>query len=236
MRPPAPPRSSGCPLGARSSRETAGLTRILAVADEVDESLTADKLARLKPDFVVSCRDLPFDYLEYLVSLVDVPLLFVPGNHDPCLRPADVTWTPLQRERVQPGAAGCDNIDGKVIGVGGLRVADLGGSLRYKAGANQYTQAQMRWRVLSLELRVRLKRVRRDRKLDVVVTHAPPYGTSTAVDAAHVGFVAFQQIIRAVHPQLLIHGHVHPYGRAQPEREVSGTRIVNAVPSRLIEL
>jgi Icc-related predicted phosphoesterase len=35
---------------------------------------------------------------------------------------------------------------------------------------------------------------------------------------------------------VVIHGHVHPYGRAMPERNIGATRIVNAVPSRLIEL
>jgi Icc-related predicted phosphoesterase len=184
----------------------------------------------------VSCGDLPFDYLEYVVSLADVPLLYVPGNHDPSLRPVDTTFSPLLVEPVRPGPAGCDNIDGRVVEMAGLHVAGLGGCLRYREGANQYTQAQMRRRVLSIEVRVRLKRVRRGRKLDVVVTHAPPYGTSTAVDAAHVGFVSFHQLIRDQRPQLLVHGHVHPYGRVQPERDLDGTRIVNAVPSRLVEL
>lgn len=170
------------------------------------------------------------------MSLADVPLLYVPGNHDPSLRPVDTTWSPLKLENVQPGPSGCDNIDGRVVEVAGHRVAGLGGSLRYRSGANQYTQAQMRWRVLNVELRVRLKRSRRGRKLDVLVTHAPPYGTSTAVDAAHMGFFAFHQLIRAQHPVLLVHGHVHPYGRAHPERVVDGTRIVNAVPSRLVEI
>ena len=184
----------------------------------------------------MSCGDLPFDYLEYVVSLADVPLLYVPGNHDPSLRPVDTTWAPLRLENAQPGPAGCDNIDGRLVEVAGHRVAGLGGSLRYRSGANQYTQAQMRWRVLNVELRVRLKRARRGRKLDLLVTHAPPYGTSTAVDAAHVGFVAFHHLIKDQHPLLLVHGHVHPYGKAQPERDLDGTRIVNAVPSRLLEI
>ena len=202
----------------------------------MDETLTADKMSRLKPDLVVSCGDLPFDYLEYLVSLADVPLLYVPGNHDPSLRPVDTTWSPLRHESIQRGPAGCDNIDGRVVDVAGLRVAGLGGSFRYRSGANQYSQAQMRWRVAALEFRIRLKRVRRGRKLDALVTQAPPYRASAAVDPAHVGFAAFLQVIRDLHPLLLVHGHVHPYGRPQPEREVGATRIVNAVPSRLVEI
>jgi Icc-related predicted phosphoesterase len=120
--------------------------------------------------------------------------------------------------------------------VHGLRVAGLGGCLRYRPGPNQYTQAEMRWRGLSLEFRIRMKRVRDGRKLDVFITHAPPFGVAEAKDAAHVGFVAFHRIIRGLQPVLLVHGHIHPYGRTQPERRVDGTRIVNAVPSRLIEI
>jgi Icc-related predicted phosphoesterase len=90
--------------------------------------------------------------------------------------------------------------------------------------------------VLNLEFRIRTKRVRAGRKLDLFVTHAPPFGVAEAKDAAHVGFVAFHRIIKSLHPVLLVHGHIHPYGRIQPERLVDGTRIVNAVPSRLIEI
>jgi Icc-related predicted phosphoesterase len=78
--------------------------------------------------------------------------------------------------------------------------------------------------------------VRGGRKLDVLITHAPPFGVTEAEDAAHVGFVAFHRIIRGLHPLLLVYGHVHPYGRMQPEGRVDGTRIVNAIPSRLIEI
>jgi Icc-related predicted phosphoesterase len=94
----------------------------------------------------------------------------------------------------------------------------------------------MRWRVLSLEFRTRLKPARAGRKLDVFITHAPPFGLAEAKDAAHVGFAGFHRIIRGLHPVLLVHGHIHPYGRTQPERRLDGTRIVNAIPSRLIEI
>lgn len=185
---------------------------------------------------MVSCGDLPFDYLEYLVSRLDVPLLYVPGNHDPSVSPPNATWLSLQQEPPVPGPEGCDNVDGRVLEVRGLRIAGLGGSLRYKEGPNQYTQAQMRWRALSLEFRLQMKRVRAGRKLDVFITHAPPFGVGEEKDAAHVGFAAFHWIIQDLHPTLVVHGHVHPYGRAQPERNVGGTRIVNAVPSRVIEI
>ncbi len=190
----------------------------------------------IRPDLVLSCGDLPFDYLEYLVSRLDVPLLYVPGNHDPSLKMPDLSWMPLQAEVPRPGPAGCDNIDGRVVEVRGLRIAGLGGSLRYRPGPNQYTQAQMGRRALRLEVRIRFRRVRNARKLDVLVTHAPPFGLVPPRDPAHAGFVAFTRLIKNFRPLLHVHGHVHPYGRQIAERHIGSTRIVNAVPSRVIDL
>lgn len=192
----------------------------------------------MRPDVVLGCGDLPFDYLEYLVSRLDVPVLYVPGNHDPSLRPPDTTWTPLRAavEPPPPGPEGCTNIDGRVIEVQGTRFAGLGGSLRYKEGPNQYSQGQMGRRALKLELRLRLNRVSRGRKLDVLVTHAPPFGLAEAHDSAHVGFVAFLRLIRNFKPVLAVHGHVHPFGRVLPERRLGATRVINVVPTRLIEI
>ena len=192
----------------------------------------------INADLVLSCGDLPFDYLEYIVSRLDVPLLYVPGNHDVSLKPPDMSWMPLRTElpKPPPGPEGCINIDGRVVEAEGLRIAGLGGSLRYKAGPNQYSQAQMGMRALAMEFRVRLNRVRDGRKLDVLVTHAPPYGLAAAEDSAHVGFVAFLRLIRNFQPLLAVHGHVHPYGRVVPERRVGKTRVINVVPTRMIEL
>ncbi len=149
-----------------------------------------------------------------------MPLLYVPGNHDASLKPPDMSWMPLRSElpKAPPGPEGCVNIDGRVVEAEGLRIAGLGGSLRYKEGPNQYSQAQMGMRALALELRLRLKRVRDGRKLDVLVTHAPPYGLAAAEDSAHVGFVAFLRLVRNFQPLLAVHGHV------------------NVVPTRMIEL
>jgi hypothetical protein len=211
--------------------------RILAVADEVDEAFYGDRLTRIRPDVVIGCGDLPFDYLEYLVSRLDVPLLYVPGNHDPSLKPPDTTWTPLRFTGAPaPGPLGCIDIDGRVSEVHGFRIAGLGGSLRYREGPNQYTQGQMSRRALRLEVALRLKLARRGRKLDVLVTHAPPFGAAEAQDAAHVGFVAFHRLIRTFRPALALHGHVHPYGHAVTERQIGPTRVVNVIASRLVEI
>ena len=185
---------------------------------------------------MLGCGDLPFDYLEYLVSRLDVPLLYVPGNHDASLRPVDLTWLPNRGDAPVLGPQGCIDIDGRVVDELGVRIAGLGGSLRYKDGPNQYTQAQMGRRALQLELSLRLRRGNRGRKLDILVTHAPPFGLAEAQDPAHVGFTAFVRLIRHFRPLLAVHGHIHPFGRELPETRLESTRVVNVVPSRVIEL
>jgi len=208
------------------------MTRILAVADEVDEALYEDTLYELKPDLILSAGDLPFDYLENLVTRAGVPLLYVPGNHDPDVQFRRNTYGPVVVEEPIPGPQGCDNIDGKLVQVGGLRVAGLGGSLRYREGPNQYSQSGMRRRALGMELRARLRR----RRPDVLLTHAPPQGCGDGEDLAHQGFQAFHRVVNVLRPRLLVHGHLHPYGRKRDDRRLGETLVVNAVPYRLLEV
>lgn len=210
--------------------------RILAVADEVDPVLTSDRLARLAPDVIVSCGDLPFDYLDRVTTSANALLVSVPGNHDPVAPgPARaLVGVPglgslaSRPAKAQPGL----NLDGRIAEVAGLRFAGLGGAVRYREGPNLYTQRQMRWRALGLELRARL----RGRRPDVLVTHAAPLGLGDEDDPAHRGFAAFLRLARVLRPRLLIHGHIHPYGRHLPDRRIGNTRVVNAVPHRVLEV
>jgi Icc-related predicted phosphoesterase len=212
------------------------MTRILAIADEVDEALYTDKLTQLRPDVVMSAGDLPFDYLEYIVSRLDVPLVYVPGNHDAELRSSDPTWTPLGADAAESGPLGCMNADGRVVVAAGLRIAGLGGSMRYRRGPNQYSEVEMRWRALSLGVRVKLNPFRTAGRVDVLLTHAPPFGWGSKDDLAHRGFAAFVPLVKDLAPKVLIHGHIHPYGRGRPERFLGDTQVVNAVPLRLVEI
>jgi hypothetical protein len=217
------------------------MPRILAVADEVDESLGGEALAQLRPDLVLSAGDLPFDYLEYLVTVLNVPLLYVPGNHDPDLRERreELAWPPS----IQPkdsgdpvGPLGCTNVDGRIEDVAGIRVAGLGGSLRYREGPNQYTQREMRRRARRLRRQATAWGLRGRRGVDVLLTHAPPFGVGDEDDPAHRGFEALPELVERLSPKLLVHGHIHPYGQVKPDRQLGTTTVVNAVPFRLLEV
>lgn len=141
-----------------------------------------------KIDLILSAGDLKAEYLTFLVTMLNCPLLYVHGNHDGSY------------EKRPP--EGCDCVDGRVAEVKGLRVAGLGGSYRYSGGPHQYTEAQMRRRIR------RLRRKLRD-GVDILLTHAPAAGYGDREDMAHRGFEAFTEFMDAYGPAYLIHGHVH---------------------------
>jgi Icc-related predicted phosphoesterase len=205
--------------------------RLLAVADEVTEALWGDTLLEFGPDVIVSCGDLPFEYLENLVSRTDKPLLYVPGNHDPELKPSTL-YAGMSAQDDGVGPAGCESIDGRIVEAAGLRFAGLGGSLRYRPGPNQYTQRQMAWRAWRLRTRAWLTR----QGVDVLVTHAPPAGYGDSEDAPHHGFTSLIGLVQRLSPRLLIHGHVNNYGPKAAELVIGRTRIVNVIPFKLIDL
>lgn len=207
--------------------------RILCVADEVD-SLVHSIRARERfgdVDLVVSAGDLPMDYLSYIVSVLNKPLLFVFGNHN---------LSELRRYRPEPGDApapshdyandsGATYVGFKLRREAGLIVLGLGGSMRYNAGPNQFTQAQMWARVLWLAPALLWNRLVHGRAVDLVLTHAPPAGVHDRPDVCHRGFAAFNWLMRVWKPRWLVHGHIHLYDAA--EERVSrylDTTVVNA--------
>ena len=215
------------------------MPRILAVADEPFPGLP--DVLHSRPDVIVSCGDIPWEDLERIVDAVNAPLLFVPGNHDPALTPSSVALLGLPTIADphlvdSPGPRGGSNVDGRVEDVAGLRIAGLGGSIRYRLGPNQYTQTEMRRRARRLRRRIAWKQLRDGRGVDVVIAHSPPRGLGDENDGPHEGFDAFHDLIGRLRPKLFLHGHIHPYGIARPDRRLNGTRIVNVVPYKVIDL
>lgn len=207
------------------------MTKILAVSDQVVERIyTLAVSGHFRDvDFLLGCGDLPYTYLEYLLSVLNVPLYYVPGNHDPIYNPY----------RKLSYAEGGSNLDLKTASVKGFFLAGLGGSIRYRPdGVNQYTQEQAFSRAFKLTLQVLFNRLRYGRNLDILITHSPPFGIHDEDTGAHQGLKALNFLIRVVHPRYHLHGHTHFY-RSNLENSVTQidqTTVMNIFPYRVIEI
>ncbi|HSG80294.1 MAG TPA: metallophosphoesterase [Acidimicrobiia bacterium] len=229
------------------------MPRILAISDEIDRSLSVERLREIAPDIVVSCGDLPAGYLERIADATNRRVLFVPGNHDPDLTPVkdryarsaasgdsgvsvgvpsfESLWEPDDRL-----PAGGENLDLVVAETKGLRIAGVGGSIRYRPGPNQYTDREMAKRVRRLVRRARRGRRGAGRLVDIVIAHSPPRDVGDGPDDPHRGFSAFHDLVASLRPRYLLHGHVHPHGFDKPDRAMGDTTVVNVIPHRVLEI
>lgn len=216
------------------------MVRVLAVADEIEESLFGRRLLSVHPELVLAAGDLPWDYLEHIASTVDAPVVFVPGNHDPALPAGRRTRGGLHLLAGMPVAdprpLGARNADLDVVDAAGLRIAGLGGCVRYRDGPNMYTQQEYSRRARTLLRRVRRHGRRFPGPVDVLLTHAPPRGLGDGPDRAHEGIEALHGVLTVLRPRWHLHGHVHPYGQPRPDRRVGGTTVRNVIPSRVIDV
>ncbi|MGD9986721.1 metallophosphoesterase family protein [Pseudonocardia sp.] len=215
------------------------MVRALAVSDEEVAGLRTDAVRRLGVDVVVAAGDLPFDYLAELCDRTDRPGVLVPGNHDADLsgyRQHRGMWTRAGHPSPWPGPAGFVDADGRVVDVAGLRVAGLGGSVRYRPGPNQWSQAEQTRRARRLVRTARRLHRRDGRDVDVLLTHAPPRACGDREDGPHHGFDCLHAVVSALRPRVLLHGHIHPHGEAVPDRRIGTTRVINVVGRRVLEL
>jgi len=214
---------------------------VLAVSDEVDDVLLADLHAVRRPQLIVACGDLPFEYLGQLMNRLDAPLVFVPGNHDPDISGYRISRAGLPLRAGLPARPpwpdGAINAEQWIVDAAGLRLAGLGGCRRYSAGAKQYTEWQQAGRARALARRAWWRGVRDGRGVDVLLTHAPPLGIHDQPDLCHRGFDAFNWLVRRFQPSYHLHGHIHLYDRrAESVTRVGATEVMNVYPYRELTL
>jgi hypothetical protein len=227
--------------------------KILVVADKVQDYVYSPGLKERMPEveLVLSCGDLPFYYLEFIVSSLNVPLLYVFGNHNtfeylghkskpqmpgPTTDPIRKMYGPMGQVKWAP--EGCINVDERVIRHKGLLIGGLEGSMRYKPDApHQYTEGQMRFKIARMSLWLTYARIRWGRPLDILITHAPPYHIHDGQDLPHRGFKAFLSFMDRFQPRYFIHGHRHVYHLQRPEvSQYRQTTVINIYGHSLMEV
>ncbi|CAN5551247.1 metallophosphoesterase [soil metagenome] len=200
--------------------------KILFISDRVEQFLYGRSLNNYAAgvEAVISCGDLSFDYMEYILTFLGVPLYYVLGNHDP---------SPDGEAR--PG--GCTPLDGEVLDIGGVTVAGLSGSQAYSYGPNQYTERQMCRRAWSMSARIWRRKLLGKPVPKLFVSHSPPFGLGDREDRPHVGYEAFVGLIDRYEPDLWAHGHVHLYSPKDSRiTNRNRTKVVNVYGHQILDV
>jgi Icc-related predicted phosphoesterase len=203
--------------------------KFLCISDQIDPIIYS-KLIRERfgdIDVVLFAGDLSSEYIDFIVSSLNVPSFFVCGNHD--TYKLDM-------------ANGASYIGGKVVRCKidkqtTLLVAGASGSIRYNPGQYQYTESQMFFMLLKMLPALLYNKIRYGRYIDVFLAHAPPYHIHDLADSCHTGFKCFRWFARKFSPAFMIHGHIHLYD-LQSERctRYHRTTIINAYSYYVFEL
>lgn len=194
--------------------------KILVVSDVESKYLydfySPEKLEGV--ELIIGCGDLSEEYLEFLVTMANCPLLYIHGNHD---------------DHFKREPEGCICIDDEFYEYKGIRFVGLGGSYRYKDGKYMYTERQMKHRVQRLWFKIR-----KHGGFDVLVTHAPARHLNDFDNLTHRGFSCFNLLLERYSPKLFLHGHVHTnYGARIPRKTEHGdTIVINATDHYMLDI
>jgi Icc-related predicted phosphoesterase len=205
--------------------------KILAVSDEVVERLySLCETGHFKDvELLLGCGDLPYPYLENLISFLNVPLFYVPGNHDPNYNLQDA------KAFVEGGS----NLDLRLVRYKRFLIGGLGGCIQYRwDGTNQYTQTEAYLRAFRMLPGLLLNKMNYGRALDILITHSPPFGIHDDDTQAHQGLKAINWLLRVAQPRYHFHGHTHFQRRnLSPSETYNGqTKIVNIFPYKIVEV
>ncbi len=195
--------------------------KILTVSDRVEPKFYEESFINQYSDIdlILSCGDLPPEYLTHLTSSLKVPLYYVCGNHD--LR--YINKTPK----------GCINLHQRLIKFNHINILGLEGCQWYNGGPYQYTEQQMKQLIRRLKWTIWWHG-----GINIIITHASPRNIHDAEDPCHRGFESYRQLIHRYSPAYFIHGHIHAHFNNDSERiaTLNDTQIINSYGHHVFDL
>lgn len=228
------------------------MKKILCVSDQIDPVVYDKNIAdRFKDiDFIISAGDLPMEYLDFIQASLKKPLFFVFGSH---YLKALTYYHPEMSEKTHANGEGgvniykknntfksacCIYLGFKTYKLDSILIAGISGVKKQNEGKNQFTEGQMKRKLLKLFPHLLFNKIRYGRWLDILITHAPPAAADDEdVGEDRFGFKCFLPFIRFFKPKYLVHGHVHIYnpetGRVSYSEK---TEVVNAYSRYILEI
>lgn len=230
--------------------------KILCVSDYVDPMIYNQNVKEAFPDIdlILCAGDLPLDYVDFIVTVFNKPTYFVFGNHNLEEFHYYHPTTAVSSEKFAEQYADTSHGHGAmylgfksyedwrfpVINEKGkstpLLIAGMSGSRKYNKGLCQYTDFQMKLKLLKLIPRLICNKIKYGRYLDILMTHASPRHIHDKEDPCHVGFECYNWFLEKYKPTYMIHGHIHLYDmREERIGKYYETIVVNAYAHCVIE-
>lgn len=232
--------------------------KILCVSDMIDPMIYNQRAKELFPDIdlILCAGDLPMDYIDFIVSVFNKPTYFVFGNHNlKEFKYYDKSAMPMTAQDLQNKNSSQHYHGGKYLGFAcdtnkslsfihpetgkktPLLIAGIPGSIKYNNGLNQYSDSQMKRRLLRLVPRLIYNKLKYGRYLDILLTHATPRHIHDKEDPCHKGFESFNWFVEKYKPTYMVHGHIHLYDmREERAGKYWDTMIINAYAHTTISL
>ncbi len=216
--------------------------KILCVSDQIDplvySSGAKDYFKDI--DMVLCAGDLAMEYIDYIVTTLNVPTYFVFGNHNleefGFYHPSESQSHIVHHETLKY-CHGAIYAGFRVHKSGKILIAGCSGSMRYNTGMCQYSNSQMLFRLIKMIPRLIFNKIRYGRYLDIFLTHASPLGIHDKEDLCHKGFSSYVWFLKKFKPRFMVHGHIHLYDSQETRvSQLDTTTIVNAFSHYTIEI
>lgn len=232
--------------------------KILCVSDFVDPLIYNQNVKEAFSDIdaILCAGDLPMDYIDFIVSVFNKPTYFIFGNHN--LKEFHYyhkdgsinTSKYFESYNTNSPGHGATYLGFKTIANYDLLVTDsrtgkktplllagVSGSLKYNKGLNQYSDFQMKLKLIKMIPKLFINKIKYGRYLDVFMTHASPRHIHDHEDPCHKGFECYNWFIEKFRPAFMVHGHIHLYDmREERVGRYFDTTVVNAYSHYVIEL
>ena len=232
--------------------------KILCVSDYVDPLIYNQNVKEVfnDIDLILCAGDLPMDYVDFIVSVFNKPTYFVFGNHD--LK----EYHFYHKDSRLDGSRFTKNYEQTIHGHGAtylgfktfinenlliedpesgkkrpLLIAGTSGTVRYNNGLCQFTDSQMKFKLLKMVPKLIYNKLKYGKYLDIFMTHASPRHIHDHEDPCHLGFECYNWFLQKFKPTYMVHGHIHLYDlREERIGKYYDTTVVNAYAHYVIEL
>lgn len=230
--------------------------KILCVSDYVDPLIYNQNVKEIFPDIdaIICAGDLPMDYIDFIVSVFNKPTYFIFGNHNlkdfgfyHKIDSPQGQQQYMERKHHGSGAkymgfkTSVENIFTIKDSVTGkerpLLMAGVSGSLKYNNGLCQYSDFEMKLKLIKMIPKLLKNKKKYGTYLDIFLTHATPRHIHDHEDPCHKGFECFNWFIEKFKPTYMIHGHIHIYDMREERIGVyNNTTVINAYAHHILEI